>query len=59
MNVLGRLVAFAAIAMAMFVSVAAEEGDLAPLTVEKPDLKFGFIKLTDCAPIVIAKEKGF
>jgi len=26
---------------------------------EKPDLKFGFIKLTDCAPIVIAKEKGF
>ena len=59
MLVLGRLVAFAALAMAMFVSVAAEEGDLAPLTVEKPDLKFGFIKLTDCAPIVIAKEKGF
>ncbi|MGJ3241804.1 MAG: ABC transporter substrate-binding protein [Opitutales bacterium] len=26
---------------------------------EKADLKFGFIKLTDCAPIVIAKEKGF
>jgi len=26
---------------------------------EKPELKFGFIKLTDCAPIVIAKEKGF
>ena len=29
------------------------------LLVEKPDLKFGFIKLTDCAPLVIAKEKGF
>lgn len=29
------------------------------LFVEKADLKFGFIKLTDCAPIVIAKEKGF
>ncbi|MEX2215531.1 MAG: CmpA/NrtA family ABC transporter substrate-binding protein [Phycisphaeraceae bacterium] len=29
------------------------------LDVEKPQLKFGFIKLTDCAPIVIAKEKGF
>lgn len=29
------------------------------LDVEKTDLKFGFIKLTDCAPIVIAKEKGF
>jgi len=27
--------------------------------VEKSDLKFGFIKLTDCAPLVIAKEKGF
>ena len=29
------------------------------LDVEKIELKFGFIKLTDCAPIVIAKEKGF
>ncbi len=26
---------------------------------EKPDLKFGFIKLTDCAPLVIAKELGY
>ena len=30
-----------------------------PLDVEKDTLKFGFIKLTDCAPLVIAKEKGF
>tara|TARA_R110002096_G_scaffold104771_6_gene230707 strand:+ start:4158 stop:5534 length:1377 start_codon:yes stop_codon:yes gene_type:complete len=29
------------------------------LLVEKDTLKFGFIKLTDCAPLVIAKEKGF
>lgn len=29
------------------------------LDVEKDELKFGFIKLTDCAPLVIAKEKGF
>jgi nitrate/nitrite transport system substrate-binding protein len=29
------------------------------LDVEKTSLKFGFIKLTDCAPLVIAKEKGF
>ncbi|BET65132.1 CmpA/NrtA family ABC transporter substrate-binding protein [Opitutales bacterium ASA1] len=28
-------------------------------TLEKTELKFGFIKLTDCAPLVIAKEKGF
>jgi nitrate/nitrite transport system substrate-binding protein len=27
--------------------------------IEKPHLKFGFIKLTDCAPLVIALEKGF
>ncbi|BBP43728.1 CmpA/NrtA family ABC transporter substrate-binding protein [Thiosulfativibrio zosterae] len=26
---------------------------------EKPDLKFGFIKLTDMAPLAIAYEKGF
>ncbi|MGJ8651081.1 MAG: CmpA/NrtA family ABC transporter substrate-binding protein [Opitutaceae bacterium] len=29
------------------------------LDVEKDTLKFGFIKLTDCAPIVIAKEMGY
>ena len=36
---------------------------IAPLaygsTLEKTSLKFGFIKLTDMAPIAIAKEKGF
>ena len=26
---------------------------------EKDELTFGFIKLTDCVPLVIAKEKGF
>ncbi|MGH8728108.1 MAG: ABC transporter substrate-binding protein [Burkholderiales bacterium] len=26
---------------------------------EKPDLKFGFIKLTDCVPLIVAYEKGF
>jgi nitrate/nitrite transport system substrate-binding protein len=26
---------------------------------EKPELKLGFIKLTDCAPLIIAKEKGY
>ncbi|WP_269537854.1 CmpA/NrtA family ABC transporter substrate-binding protein [Cerasicoccus fimbriatus] len=31
----------------------------ADLNLEKDELKFGFIKLTDCAPLVIAKEKGF
>ncbi|MEM7811617.1 MAG: CmpA/NrtA family ABC transporter substrate-binding protein [Planctomycetota bacterium] len=36
-----------------------DEGETELLDVEKTDLVFGFIKLTDCAPIVIAKEKGF
>jgi LysR family pca operon transcriptional activator len=26
---------------------------------EKTDLKFGFIKLTDCAPLIVAKEMNF
>ena len=29
------------------------------LELEKDELKFGFIKLTDCAPLVIAQEKFF
>ncbi|MCC9655075.1 CmpA/NrtA family ABC transporter substrate-binding protein [Rhodopirellula halodulae] len=29
------------------------------LDLEKSDLTFGFIKLTDCAPLVVAKEKGY
>jgi nitrate/nitrite transport system substrate-binding protein len=33
--------------------IAAEKG------IEKGDLKLGFIKLTDMAPLAIAKEKGF
>src|SRR4029450_13343005 len=30
-----------------------------PLAVEKEELKLGFIKLTDMAPLAIAKELGF
>ena len=33
--------------------------EMPELELEKDSLKFGFIKLTDCAPLVIAKEKGF
>lgn len=45
-----------------FILISALTGTLAnadKLAVEKDELKLGFIKLTDCAPIVIAKEKGF
>eukprot|EP01025_Chloroclados_australasicus_P030945 TRINITY_DN3117_c0_g1_i11.p1 TRINITY_DN3117_c0_g1~~TRINITY_DN3117_c0_g1_i11.p1 ORF type:complete len:544 (-),score=93.69 TRINITY_DN3117_c0_g1_i11:381-1793(-) len=38
---------------------AEPSGERQLLDVEKSTLKFGFIKLTDCAPLVIAKEKGF
>src|SRR3546814_16537115 len=35
------------------------EGTIAAGAVEKPVLKLGFIKLTDMAPLHIAKAKGF
>ena len=35
------------------------EPKVATLQIEKPQLTFGFIKLTDMAPLAIAKEKGF
>ncbi|MEQ8208230.1 MAG: CmpA/NrtA family ABC transporter substrate-binding protein [Lacipirellulaceae bacterium] len=40
-------------------SVTGVAADKQLLDLEKDEVKFGFIKLTDCAPIVIAKEKGF
>lgn len=49
---LRRLIATGALCAFAFTASAQED-------VEKPDLKFGFIKLTDCAPLVIAKELGF
>jgi len=53
---LARMVAAAALlpALSMQVLVAAELG-----YPEKEELKFGFIKLTDMAPIAVAYEKGF
>lgn len=44
-------------------AAAVSDERLAELTksasLEKTELKLGFIKLTDCAPLIIAKEKGF
>lgn len=48
LNVLGKSV--------LLLSLAAT---VAMAAVEKKDLKIGFIPLTDCAALVIAKEKGF
>ncbi len=36
-----------------------QTGYTKPLEVEKDELKFGFIKLTDMAPLAIAYEKGY
>jgi nitrate/nitrite transport system substrate-binding protein len=38
---------------------AAASVQAADLDIEKDELKFGFIKLTDMAPLAIAREKGF
>ncbi|WP_158974905.1 CmpA/NrtA family ABC transporter substrate-binding protein [Cellulophaga sp. L1A9] len=38
---------------------SSEEVKANSLEIEKPQLTFGFIKLTDMAPLAIAKEKGF
>ncbi len=39
--------------------VVSETSKTKTLEIEKPQLTFGFIKLTDMAPLAIAKEKGF
>lgn len=46
--------ALPAVAALMFASAAAAVADI-----EKDSLKFGFIKLTDMAPLAVASEKGF
>ncbi len=40
-------------------SETADSSATMPEEVEKPELTLGFIKLTDMAPLAIAKEKGF
>jgi nitrate/nitrite transport system substrate-binding protein len=47
-----------AVALALAAMIAPSVS-AAPLAPEKQELKFGFIKLTDCAPLVIAKELGY
>lgn len=40
-------------------STSSEKKESSSLKIEKPNLKFGFIKLTDMAPLAIAKENGY
>ncbi len=54
---LARILATAALALCVDGFIRPTVAELLP--VEKDELKFGFIKLTDCAPLVVAKEKGY
>ncbi|HGZ71198.1 MAG TPA: nitrate transporter, partial [Nitratifractor sp.] len=46
-------------ALQIGVGVSLMTSALLAAELEKTKLNIGFIALTDCAPIVIAKEKGF
>ncbi|MCG8591519.1 MAG: ABC transporter substrate-binding protein, partial [Proteobacteria bacterium] len=46
-------------ALALGFVAAATAAGAEPLVLEKDELKFGFIKLTDCASLVMAKELGY
>jgi len=48
---------FAALAALTLLGAQAAEAEMLP--VEKDELKFGFIKLTDMAPLAVAYEKGY
>ena len=48
-----------ALAAAVAAAVAAATPVFAKDKPEKPDVKFGFIKLTDMAPLAVAYEKGY
>ncbi|MFG1363289.1 CmpA/NrtA family ABC transporter substrate-binding protein [Xanthobacter versatilis] len=54
-----RRVMLAALAALAAMPFAISLAGAAPLKLEKDELKLGFIKLTDMAPLAIAKEKGF
>ncbi|WP_186396850.1 CmpA/NrtA family ABC transporter substrate-binding protein [Stappia sp. TSB10GB4] len=49
----------AAIGLLAFAAILPASAQADMLMVEKDELKFGFIKLTDMAPLAIAYEKGF
>jgi len=55
---LGARVGFVLIGVAL-VALLSRRASAEMLLVEKDELRFGFIKLTDCAAIVIAKERGY
>ncbi len=55
----GLLLGAAVLLLGLAGSLPTTEVKAAPLKLEKEELKLGFIKLTDMAPLAIAYEKGF
>ena len=56
----GRMIKVnASLVLSGFLALAVGNSAYAAKDLEKEDLKFGFIKLTDMAPLAIAYEKGF
>lgn len=58
-QLLSSLAGAATVAFALTLSPVVGVAQAAPLKLEKDQVKFGFIKLTDMAPLAIAAEKGF
>ncbi|OUV71780.1 MAG: nitrate ABC transporter substrate-binding protein [Flavobacteriales bacterium TMED123] len=58
-RLLSSITAVTVAAMATFATPLLPAAHAEPLDVEKDELKFGFIKLTDMAPLAIAYEKGY
>ena len=56
---MGAMFATAALIGAVGSSLATKQAHAETQGLEKEDLKFGFIKLTDMAPLAIAYEKGY
>ena len=56
-TVSGKILRFCIVILMLMMNLGVSWSEI--LDIEKDSLKFGFIKLTDCAPLVIAKEKGF
>ncbi len=49
----------AAVALAVAATLLGTRADAKPLKLEKEQIKLGFIKLTDMAPLAVAYEKGY
>ncbi|MCP5269341.1 MAG: ABC transporter substrate-binding protein [Zoogloeaceae bacterium] len=54
-----RFSRLALVTLAVVAQMSAGSALAAKAKIEKPDLKFGFIKLTDMVPLAIAYEKGY